>query len=84
MGLNEYSWFWISGAVAICGIALAVALSTPNNEEVEFAKAGLEECIKSRGNLNTIWVKDCASYLRYVEEGIYTNPKQKTSEISPF
>ena len=88
-GLNEYSWFWISGAVAICGISFAIAYGNANgdnNEEIEFAKAGLEQCIKSKGNQYTMWVKDCVRYLQYVEEGKYTpaEAQSKANELSPF
>jgi len=81
--MSDFAWFWISGAIAICGIAFAIAYSNVNSpdtsaKEVEFAKVGLEECVKSKGNYSTLWTKDCVRYLQYIEEGKYTEPK--TSE----
>ena len=89
-GLNEYSWLWISGAIAICGISFSIAYANSGDntaKEVEFAKAGLEQCVKSKGNHYTLWTKDCVRYLQYIEEGIYTPAEAQekvNTELSPF
>lgn len=78
--MNEYSWFWVSSAIGTCAIAFAIAYSSVNSPDntVAYVKAGLEQCVKSKVNSTVIWVKDCTKYLRYIEEGKYTEAEAQT------
>ncbi len=56
-----------ASVVAFFG-SLAISSISEENSAVEKAKTGLEECPKSLGSHNSIWVKDCIAYTKLLQE----------------
>ena len=59
---------WTGIALVVIGGSLfggmAIGEYSKSRASVEFAKAGLEECPKKIGSMQTIWVKDCIAYTK--------------------
>lgn len=71
---DNYNVFWILCASVV--VVFIIAMNIPNNNNIEYAKAGLEECPDIRTQRGTIWVKDCVTTSAYLKEG-------KILELSP-
>ena len=72
--MNDYKIYvtmWFAVAMIPIGSACVVIFGAESlNTDAEMAKQGLEQCVKDKGTYNTLWVKDCVRYLKFVEDGI--------------
>lgn len=67
--MNDFKWFMIFliSIVVFGGGGIALSEYFNQNNDVEFAKAGLEQCPVRDGYANTyVWVKDCVTYTKEV------------------